>query len=101
MQKYLQSGELSLLGLGHFDSWVGMFAERVTEFEIDVDTSGYRLATRFNKFHNLPELTTLLASVADFHQVLEEEPFSSFVEEHYVLDSSMEGAPVSVYRRVE
>lgn len=69
MQLYLQSGELSLLDLQSFDSWIGMFAERVTEFEIDVDTSGYRLATRFSKFHNLPELTAMLASVADFHQV--------------------------------
>ena len=69
MQKYLQSGDLAMLDLGSFDSWIGMFAERVTDFEIDVDTSGYRLATRFGAFHNLPELTTLFASVADFHQV--------------------------------
>lgn len=69
MQKYLQNGELTLLNLQNFDSWIGMFAERVTEFEIDVDTSGYRLATRFSKFHNLPELTALLSQVADFHQL--------------------------------
>ncbi|MBE6958024.1 MAG: hypothetical protein E7447_02580 [Ruminococcaceae bacterium] len=69
MQKYLQSGELAMLDLQSFDSWIGMFAEKVTEFEIDVDTSSYRLATRFAKFHNLPELTTMLASIADFHQV--------------------------------
>lgn len=69
MQKYLQSGELAMMDLQSFDSWVGMFAERVSEFEVDVDTSGYRLATRFSKFHNLPELTSLLASVADFHQI--------------------------------
>lgn len=69
MQKYLQGGELELLNLQSFDSWIGMFAERATEFEIDVDTSNYRLATRFSKFHNLPELTSLLASVADFHRV--------------------------------
>ena len=67
MQKYLQDGELQLLDLGNFDSWIGMFAEKVTEFEIDVDTSSYRLATRFSKFHNLPELTALLAQIADFH----------------------------------
>ncbi len=67
MQMYLQSGELAMLDLQSFDSWLGMFAEKVTEFEIDVDTSTYRLATRFSKFHNLPELTSLLASVADFH----------------------------------
>lgn len=69
MQTYLQSGELGMLDLQSFDSWIGMFAERVTEFEIDVDTSNYRLATRFAKFHNLPELTSLLSSIADFHQV--------------------------------
>lgn len=68
MQKYLQSGELGLLELQSFDSWIGMFAERATEFEIDVDTSNYRLVTRFSKFHNLPELTALLSSIADFHQ---------------------------------
>ena len=69
VQKYLQGGELAMLDLQSFDSWVGMFAERVTEFEIDVDTDSYRMATRFARFHNLPELTSLLSSVADFHKV--------------------------------
>lgn len=68
-QKYLQSGSLALLDLQSFDSWIGMFAERATEFEIDVDTSSYRLATRFSKFHNLPELTSMLSEIADFHQM--------------------------------
>ena len=67
MQKYLQNGELGLLDLQSFDSWIGMFAEKSTEFEIDVDTSNYRLATRFSKFHNLPELTKLFSQIADFH----------------------------------
>ncbi len=78
MQTYLQSGELALLDLQSFDSWIGMFAERVTEFEIDVDTSGYRLATRFAKFHNLPELTSLLSSIADFHQTSGSEDIPDF-----------------------
>ena len=69
MQQYLQSGELAMLDLQSFDAWVGMFAERSTEFEIDVDTSSYRLASRFAKFHNLPELTSLLSGIADFHRV--------------------------------
>lgn len=69
MQMYLQSGELAMLDLQSFDSWIGMFAEKREEFEIDVDTSSYRLATRFSKFHNLPEMTSLLSSIADFHQV--------------------------------
>lgn len=67
MQQYLQSGELTLLDLNNFDAWVGTFAEKEENFEIDVDTTSYRLATRFSKFHNLPELTSLLSSIADFH----------------------------------
>ena len=69
MQRYLQYGELKMLGLGTFDSWIGMFAEKHTDFEIDIDTSTYRLTTRFSRFHNLPELTSLFASIADFHIV--------------------------------
>ncbi|MBQ8197081.1 MAG: DEAD/DEAH box helicase family protein [Clostridia bacterium] len=69
MQYYLQYGELELLDLQSFDSWIGMFAEKQTEFEVDVDTSKFRLATRFSKFHNLPELTSILSNIADFHVV--------------------------------
>lgn len=69
MQQYLQSGELNILGIQSFDSWLGMFSERETAFEIDVDTSNYRMATRLSKFHNLPELSSLLAQIADFHRV--------------------------------
>jgi N12 class adenine-specific DNA methylase len=68
MQKYLQSAGLSLLGLENFDSWIGMFAEQNTSFEIDVDTSNYRMATRFSKFHNIPELTSMLATITDYHE---------------------------------
>lgn len=68
-QQYLQSGELELLDLQTFDSWVGMFAEKTTEFEIAVDTGSYRLATRFARFHNIPELTVILGSIADFHSI--------------------------------
>lgn len=69
MQYYLQYGELELLDLQSFDSWIGMFAEKKAEFEIDVDTNKYRLATRFSKFNNLPELTSILSSIADFHTI--------------------------------
>lgn len=82
MQQYLQSGELGMLNLQSFDSWIGMFAEKTTEFEIDVDTNSYRLATRFAKFHNLPELTSLLSSVADFHRVDEAAGIPSFEGYH-------------------
>ena len=36
MQKYLQGKDLDSLALGSFDGWIGMFAQRVTDFEIDL-----------------------------------------------------------------
>lgn len=78
MQKYLQSGELDLLELSNFDSWVGTFAEKETVFEIAVDTNTFRLATRFARFHNIPELTNLLSSVALFHSMEECEDLPKF-----------------------
>ena len=68
LQLYLQRGELSLLDLESFDSWAGMFAETVSDYEFDVASNSYRYATRFCKFHNLPELTNLLSNIADFHK---------------------------------
>ena len=68
LQKYLQDGELEFAGIQNFDSWVGMFAEKTTEYEIDVDTNSYHLKTRFSRFKNIPELTAMLSSVADFHR---------------------------------
>jgi len=69
MQKYLQNDELLQIGLGNFDNWVGMFAEQTSDFEIDVTTTNFRIATRFTKFNNMPELSALLSSVSDFYQV--------------------------------
>lgn len=69
MQKYLQNGMLALLGIDSFKAWCGMFAQTQEEFEVDVDTSEYRIVTRFSKFHNLPELTSLVAAIADFHSM--------------------------------
>ena len=69
MQMYLQSFELSLMDIQNFDNWVGMFAERTTDFEIDIDTNSYKLASRYGKFHNLQVLASMLASIADFHKV--------------------------------
>ncbi len=69
LQKFLQPGELKLLDLECFDSWAGMFAETNTDYEIDVTSNSYRLATRISKYHNVKELTSLFSSVADFHKV--------------------------------
>ena len=69
MQKFLQEGELEFLNIHNFDSWVAMFGKKTTEFEIDVDTNSYHLATRFSRFGNVPELTAILSSIADFYHV--------------------------------
>ena len=78
MQQYLQSFELSLMDLQNFDSWAGMFAERTTNFEIDIDTNSYKLASRYGKFHNLQVLTSMVASFADFHKVDESSDIPQF-----------------------
>ncbi len=77
-QKMLQSGELAINGLNSFDAWAAEFCEKTTEFEIDVDVSGYRLVTRYSRFVNLPELTSLLSSVAEFHTPEESEGLPEF-----------------------
>lgn len=69
MQFYLQAGELNLLGIKSFSDWLGMFAEKRTAFEVDVDTSGYRVVSRFSRFHNLPELATIFSSIIDLHSL--------------------------------
>jgi hypothetical protein len=69
MQKYLQEGELDFLGIQNYDAWAGMFAQKTTDFEIDMDTNSYHLVTRFSRFCNIPELTATLSSVIDFHTV--------------------------------
>jgi len=78
MQTYLQYGELQLLNIDLFDNWAGMFAEKTNDFEINVTTSGYRIATRFARFHNLPELTSLLAQTADFLRCPHSEEIPAF-----------------------
>lgn len=67
LQTFLQPEQLDLLNIGHFDEWLSNFAERQSGFEIDVDSQNYRIMTRFSKFHNLPELTSLFANVCDFY----------------------------------
>ncbi len=77
-QKMLQSGELAVNGLNSFDAWAAEFCEKTTEFEIDVDVSNYRLVTRYSRFVNLPELTSLFSSVAEFYTPEESEGLPEF-----------------------
>lgn len=65
MQRYLQPHLLQKLGLHFFDNWAATFGEVVTSLEITPEGSGYRMKSRFAKFHNLPELMSLFRLVAD------------------------------------
>lgn len=65
MQRYLQFEDLKQLGLHHFDSWASTFGETTTAMELSPEGNGYRIKTRFSKFHNLPELMTQVKQFAD------------------------------------
>ena len=85
MQKFLQPAQLHFLGLDSFDEWALMFGEQSEDFEIDVDAVNYRMRRRFNRFHNLPELTNIFATIADFHLEDNENLFSGTVDYHNIV----------------
>lgn len=68
-QRYLQPSMLATMDLADYDAWCGMFAQKRTSWEIDVDTSTFRLTTRFSGFGNLGILSSILGYVADFHHM--------------------------------
>ena len=78
IQRYLQEGELALLKINNFNSWIANYAERVDRFEIDVDTSKCRMVRRYADFKNLPELTSLLSNIADFHHIEKDKDLPEF-----------------------
>ena len=65
MQRYLQYNRLNELGLMHFDSWAADFGETSTSFELSPTGKGFVPRTRFARFFNLPELTSVFKEVAD------------------------------------
>ena len=65
MQRYLQYDRLNELGLMHFDSWAADFGETSTSFELSPTGKGFVPRTRFARFFNLPELTSVFKEVAD------------------------------------
>ena len=65
MQRYLQYAGLKENSLEHFDNWASTFGETVTAIELAPEGTGYRVKTRFAKFHNLPELMSMFKEVAD------------------------------------
>ena len=65
MQRYLQYETLKKMGLEHFDNWASTFGETVTAMELAPEGNGFRIKTRFAKFHNLPELMDIFKEIAD------------------------------------
>ncbi|MFF2484751.1 SNF2-related protein [Paenibacillus sp. NPDC058071] len=65
MQRFLQPHLLQKLGLSFFDNWAATFGEVVSSLEVTPEGSGYRMKSRFAKFHNLPELMSMFRLVAD------------------------------------
>ncbi len=65
MQKTLQPSALKRRGLLMFDAWASTFGRVESSLEIKPEGSGYQMKARFAKFHNLPELMSMLFLVAD------------------------------------
>ena len=65
MQRYLQYEKLKELNLLHFDGWAADFGETTTKYELSATGKGFVARTRFSRFFNLPELTSIFREVAD------------------------------------
>jgi N12 class adenine-specific DNA methylase/predicted RNA methylase len=65
VQRYMRYDELKSRGVVHFDSWASTFGQVVTGWELDATGVNYKLNSRFSKFQNVPELTSLYRSFAD------------------------------------
>ncbi|WP_427815005.1 SNF2-related protein (plasmid) [Enterococcus sp. 22-H-5-01] len=65
MQRFLQPDELARMNLTSFDRWASTFGQVVTAPEINPEGSGFRMKSRFAKFHNLPELMNSFHLAAD------------------------------------
>lgn len=64
MMRYLMPDRLEELGMNNFDAWARTFGDTVTTMGQSV-SGAYKQLTRFAKFTNAPELSTLFKSVAD------------------------------------
>jgi N12 class adenine-specific DNA methylase/predicted RNA methylase len=65
MQRYLMYDDLKSRGIHLLDAWARAFGDVQQVYEVHPSGNGYRLATRFAKFVNMPELMTLYRKVAD------------------------------------
>jgi len=65
MQRYLMYDDLKSRDMHLLDAWARAFGDVQQVYEVHPSGNGYRLATRFAKFVNMPELMTLYRKVAD------------------------------------
>lgn len=65
LQKTLQPQELERRDLLMFDEWAGTYGKVVSSLEIKPEGNGYQMKNRFSQFHNLPELMSMFAMIAD------------------------------------
>lgn len=65
LQKTLQPQELERRDLLMFDEWAGTYGKVVSSLEIQPEGNGYQMKNRFAQFHNLPELMSMFAMIAD------------------------------------
>ncbi|WP_432805901.1 SNF2-related protein [Helicobacter apodemus] len=65
LQRYIQPNILKEKGIESFDAWASTFGEVTNAWELDSSGINYKIVARFNKFKNVPELSTMYKSVAD------------------------------------
>jgi N12 class adenine-specific DNA methylase len=65
MQRFMQFPTLKQEGLHVFDAWAQQFGNVESVYEVAPSGTGYRTATRFAKYKNLPALMSLYRSFAD------------------------------------
>lgn len=67
MQLFLQSGALKLANLSSFDAWIHMFAQKSSDYEVDV-RGKIKVVSRFTSIRNLRELSKMLSEVVDYYE---------------------------------
>ena len=65
IQRYLRYDQLQEKGLTFFDEWASVFGQVAENWELDGTGVKYKLASRFSKFQNVPELLAFYRSFAD------------------------------------
>jgi len=65
MQRFLQYPTLKAQGLHVFDAWAKQFGSVESLYEVSPSGTGYRQASRFAKFKNLPALMGMYQTFAD------------------------------------